>query len=449
MAPTTGATLPISMCEIPAAQHHLPHPPISICVKFLLLNIIIFLILPLSWFVSGNEIIKLMDTKVISTGIIYSNLHQSYVRPESERPRLSEVSTCENVPAIDLGSDSRIVQQIGHGSKNYGFFQMTYHGVSAEAVKKMLGVAGEFFQLPVEEKLKLYSDGPSKTMRLSTGFNVNKEKVHNWRDYLRLHCYPLGKDVPEWPPNPPSFKLPEHVQQTEWSCCRASFLDLAKSETHVSPWIRAMTLAARVGKGLLEDNMGQHLYDRQWVEKIDHPHHRYGHNLLLYHDIWSQSNSPQPFFFWLDHGDGKEVNLEGCPRTKLQRECVKYLGPKERSDYEVVIKKGKFVYKKGGEPLTSTEGSKLIFVLSTSRKLYVGEKKKGFFHHSSFLAGAATIASGRLAVRTGILQEIWPRSSGHYRPKYESSTELCSFLKEHNVDMTNVKKYAVDEDHSA
>ncbi|GLT63338.1 hypothetical protein SLA2020_359110 [Shorea laevis] len=112
---------------------------------------------------------------------------------------------------------------------------------------------------------------------------------------------------------------------------------------------------------------------------------------------------------------------------------------KERSDYEVVIKKGKFVYKKGGEPLTSTEGSKLIFVLSTSRKLYVGEKKKGFFHHSSFLAGAATIASGRLAVRTGILQEIWPRSSGHYRPKYESSTELCSFLKEHNVDMTNVK----------
>ncbi|GKV00875.1 hypothetical protein SLEP1_g13487 [Rubroshorea leprosula] len=199
-------------------------------------------------------------------------------------------------------------------------------------------------------------------------------------------------------------RMPEHDQQAECSCCRASFLDLAKSETPVCPWIRAMTLAARVGKGLLEDNTAQHLYDRQWVEKIDHPRHRYGHNLLLYHDIWSQSNSPQPFFFWLDHGDGNEVNLEDCPRTKLQQECVKYLGPKERSDYEVVIKKGKFVYKKGGEPLTSTEGSKLIFVLSTSRKLYVGEKKKGFFHHSSFLAGAATIASGRLALRAGILQ---------------------------------------------
>ncbi|KAK9292860.1 hypothetical protein L1049_020841 [Liquidambar formosana] len=43
-------------------------------------------------------------------------------------------------------------------------------------------------------------------MRLSTSFDVNKEKVHNWRDYLRLHCYPLGQYVPEWPSNPPSFK---------------------------------------------------------------------------------------------------------------------------------------------------------------------------------------------------------------------------------------------------
>lgn len=54
--------------------------------------------------------------------------------------------------------------------------------------------------------MKLYSDDPSKTMRLSTSFNVKKEKVHNWRDYLRLHCYPLDQYVPEWPSNPPSFK---------------------------------------------------------------------------------------------------------------------------------------------------------------------------------------------------------------------------------------------------
>lgn len=83
---------------------------------------------------------------------------------------------------------------------------MINHGVCLEAVEKVLEVAKEFFNLPLEEKLKLYSDDPSKTMRLSTSFNVNKEKVHNWRDYLRLHCYPLDKYVPEWPSNPPTFK---------------------------------------------------------------------------------------------------------------------------------------------------------------------------------------------------------------------------------------------------
>ena len=32
--------------------------------------------------------------------------------------------------------------------------------------------------------------------------------------------------------------------------------------------------------------------------------------------------------YWrLDIGDGKEVNLEKCPRSKLQGQCIQYLGP--------------------------------------------------------------------------------------------------------------------------
>ncbi|XP_062147618.1 protein DOWNY MILDEW RESISTANCE 6 [Alnus glutinosa] len=149
-----------------------------------------------------------MDTKVLSTGVRYSSLPESYVRPVSDRPRLSEVSSCEDVPIIDLGCEDRpqIVKQIGDACKSYGFFQVVNHGVSSEAVDKMLEVAHDFFSLSVEEKLKLYSDDPSKTMRLSTSFNVKKEKVHNWRDYLRLHCYPLEKFVPEWPSTPSAFK---------------------------------------------------------------------------------------------------------------------------------------------------------------------------------------------------------------------------------------------------
>lgn len=149
-----------------------------------------------------------MANKVISTGVRFSALPKSYIRPESERPNLSQVSECENVPVIDLGCADKnlFIQQIGDACRDYGFFQVINHGVSTEGVEKMQEVASEFFRLPVEEKMKLYSDDPSKTMRLSTSFNVQKETVHNWRDYLRLHCYPLEQYTPEWPSNPSSFK---------------------------------------------------------------------------------------------------------------------------------------------------------------------------------------------------------------------------------------------------
>ncbi|KAI9127634.1 hypothetical protein K1719_000627 [Acacia pycnantha] len=92
---------------------------------------------------------------------------QSYIRPESEGTRLSQVSDCENV--------SVIVQQVGQASNSHGFFQVIDH------------------------------EANSKTVRRSTSLNVKKKKVkiHNWRGYGRVHCDTL----PLWSSNPPSFKM--------------------------------------------------------------------------------------------------------------------------------------------------------------------------------------------------------------------------------------------------
>ncbi|CAL5398604.1 unnamed protein product [Camellia sinensis] len=224
-----------------------------------------------------------------------------------------------------------------------------------------------------------------------------------------------------------------------------SFFNVGKPETAVSRWARARTRAAKVGKGLSKDEKAQKLALQHWLEAID-PRHRYGHNLHLYYDVWFQSESAQPFFYWLDVGDGKEVNLDTCPRINLQRQCIKYLGPKERKEYEVVVENGKLVYGQSGSLVETTEGSKWIFVLSTSRNLYVGQKKKGVFQHSSFLSGAATTAAGRLVAHDGVLEAIWPYS-GHYHPTEENFREFISFLEEHHVDLTNVKRCAIDDDY--
>ncbi|URE35928.1 IQ calmodulin-binding motif [Musa troglodytarum] len=162
------------------------------------------------------------------------------------------------------------------------------------------------------------------------------------------------------------------------------------------------------------------------------PRHRYGHNLQSYYDVWFESESSQPFFYWLDVGDGRATNLDKCPRSNLQDQRIRYLGPREREAYEVIVEDGRLVYRESGLPVSTVEGSKWIFVLSTSRALYVGQvrniktprankiclmlipshvllfsceqKRKGNFHHSSFLAGGAATAAGRLVAAGGALK---------------------------------------------
>ncbi|KAL2548525.1 calmodulin-binding family protein [Forsythia ovata] len=226
-----------------------------------------------------------------------------------------------------------------------------------------------------------------------------------------------------------------------------SFFNKIEHETAHSRWARARTRAAKVGKGLSKDEKAQKLALQHWLEAID-PRHRYGHNLHFYYDLWSDSKSYQPFFYWLDVGDGKEVNLESCHRVNLQRQCIEYLGLKEREAYEVIVDEGKLIYKESGIELNTDEGSKWIFVLSTSRSLYVGQKRKGVFQHSSFLSGAATTAAGRLVAHHGILETIWPYS-GHYLPTEDNFKEFIIFLEENHVDLTNVKRCAIDDDISS
>lgn len=220
-----------------------------------------------------------------------------------------------------------------------------------------------------------------------------------------------------------------------------SFFEIEKPETAVSRWARARTRAAKVGKGLSKDEKARKLALQHWLEAID-PRHRYGHNLQFYYAKWLHCNSKQPFFYWLDIGEGKEVNLDRCPRSKLQQQCIKYLGPIEREAYEVALEDGKFMYKQSEKLIDTREGpedAKWIFVLSASKVLYIGQKKKGTFQHSSFLAGGATLSAGRVVIEDGVLKAVWPHS-GHYLPTEENFEAFILFLEENNVDLKTVQK---------
>lgn len=218
-------------------------------------------------------------------------------------------------------------------------------------------------------------------------------------------------------------------------------------ETAAARWSRVRLNAARVGKGLYKDAKAQKLAFQHWIEAID-PRHRYGHNLHKYYDEWCKTDAGQPFFYWLDVGAGKNFDHPECPRSKLRKQCIKYLGPQERKHYEYTVEEGKIVHKQSGDLLHTkkdSESAKWIFVMSTAKKLYAGEKKKGLFHHSSFLAGGATLAAGRLVAEHGILKSISPYS-GHYRPTDDTLDSFQSYLKEKGVKLDEVEIHKASED---
>ncbi|KAI4348992.1 hypothetical protein L6164_009651 [Bauhinia variegata] len=224
-----------------------------------------------------------------------------------------------------------------------------------------------------------------------------------------------------------------------------SFFNLPESA--VSRWCRVKLNASKVGKGLSKDAKAQKLAFQHWIEAID-PRHRYGHNLHYYYEEWCKSDAGQPFFYWLDAGDGSKLDLEECPRSKLRKQCIKYLGPQERKHYEYIVEEGKILHEQSGDLLHTredSEGAKWIFVMSTAKKLYAGKKKKGLFHHSSFLAGGVTLAAGRLEAEHGILKSI-SAYSGHYRPTDDTLDSFLSYLKENGVKLDEVEIRKPNED---
>jgi len=188
-----------------------------------------------------------------------------------------------------------------------------------------------------------------------------------------------------------------------------------------------------------DDYNREHRMDiNYWIEAAD-PKHRYGHLLKPYYAKWLQSGTHERFFNWLDEGKGRHLDLKESPRSKLATSHVKYFTESERLEYEVSFEEdedGEVILcwmrsssdgdHDAGDPIDTPVlkcpwlyragmPTKYIYVVDLKYRLFVHEKKSGYFHHSSFLSGHAVHAAGGIAISDGVLVAI-NGSSGHYKP---------------------------------
>ncbi|SCZ91872.1 BZ3500_MvSof-1268-A1-R1_Chr5-3g08190 [Microbotryum saponariae] len=129
-----------------------------------------------------------------------------------------------------------------------------------------------------------------------------------------------------------------------------------------------------------EREISQQMQAQYWLEMVD-AKHRYGTNLKWYHKAWNESDSPMNFFKWLDEGPGKELDLEQCPRARLEKERITYLTAETRKNYLVrVTDEGKLVWARNGGPVDTSkfhkDGGPETGIVKISKEEYEAKEKE-------------------------------------------------------------------------
>ena len=105
----------------------------------------------------------------MTTALKSSDLHGTAKVPSNE------------IPAIDIGpflrrdpgGREKVVSQVRHACEEIGFFTIIGHGVSDRLIENIRDVSNRFFDLPLEEKLKVQCGSEPA----SPGYTAMGEKV--------------------------------------------------------------------------------------------------------------------------------------------------------------------------------------------------------------------------------------------------------------------------------
>jgi len=137
-----------------------------------------------------------------------------YILPSDQRPS-RPLHVQQSLPVIDLAGlediDQRfkIVSQLAQASQEWGFFQITNHGIPLSLLESVKRVSQAFFDLSLEEKQKQCPVRPGTLMLEGYGrfFDVSDDMVLDWVDALVHYISPQwAKAVEHWPKTPSTYR---------------------------------------------------------------------------------------------------------------------------------------------------------------------------------------------------------------------------------------------------
>lgn len=121
-----------------------------------------------------------------------------------------------SIPVIDLSASKTATDQVAQACSEWGFFQVTHHGVSTELIEQVWQQTHQFFALPRSEKLKILRSKDNPRGYYDRELTKNTRDLKEVFDFGKTPHPELADDHPAnqdmingynlWPQGLPEFK---------------------------------------------------------------------------------------------------------------------------------------------------------------------------------------------------------------------------------------------------
>ncbi|GMH16397.1 hypothetical protein Nepgr_018238 [Nepenthes gracilis] len=136
--------------------------------------------------------------KELAESATLTSIPPSYAYSAPAAPSLREHVIHDSIPVVDFSllmcgtpdQRSKEIHDLGKACRNWGFFMVVNHGVPEDMMKEMMDGCKGFFDLTAEEKREFSGKNVLDPIRCGTSFNASVEKVHCWRDFLKVFVHP-------------------------------------------------------------------------------------------------------------------------------------------------------------------------------------------------------------------------------------------------------------------
>ncbi|KAJ4975802.1 hypothetical protein NE237_000908 [Protea cynaroides] len=127
-----------------------------------------------------------------------STLPPRYARPDQDPPIIKDIDSLPVVPVINIHlliseepAKDLELERLHSACREWGFFQIVNHGISNSLIEKIKSEVQYFFQLPSEEKKKLWQR-PDDHEGFGQLFVVSEEQKLDWCDMFYITTLPIN-----------------------------------------------------------------------------------------------------------------------------------------------------------------------------------------------------------------------------------------------------------------